>query len=470
GAAQRDLNNLASPSQDIRMSFDMLPKHSEEDWQVIAARLANVPHAMEGYIATLRQGIETGNAPAARQVEIVTATLDDYLDEHGYFHRLIHPATNLSPGLRADLERGAQRATRAYAEFAAFLTGELYGRATSRDAVGREFYELHSRRFLGASIDLDETYQWGVEELQRMRQEQLDVANQILPGATVAEAIAHLDADPARTLHGTQALQEWMQRTSDAAIEALGTTHFDIAPALTNLQCMIAPTTSGEIYYTPPTDDFSRPGQMWWSVPRGVETFTTWREKTTVYHEGVPGHHLQLGQAIYNRDLNLWRRSAGTSGHAEGWALYAERLMQELGFMDDPGDLLGLLDGQRMRAARVVLDIGVHLEKPTPPHALPEAHAGVWDYEFALAFMHNNVAMDRAFIEFEVNRYFGWPGQAPSYKIGQRIFDQLRAHAQSQPGFDFTTYHMQILNLGGLGLDTLQQALTRADQTNQRPR
>lgn len=463
-AAERDLNNLASPSQNIRMSFDMLPKESAQDWEIIADRLANVPAAMDGYVETLRAGIAAGNTPARRQAQIVAETLSDYLQGEGYFARLVSaaPVGDVSDSLRAALSNGAERAKAAYGYFAEFLTMELLPAATEEDAVGRDLYSLHSRRFLGAAVDLDETYEWGLAELERMRNEQEAVAEQILPGATVSEAIAHLDSDPARKLHGTDALREWMQQTSDQAIADLGREYFDIAEPLKNLHCMIAPTTSGEIYYTPPTDDFSRPGQMWWSVPEGVTEFSTWREKTTVYHEGVPGHHLQLAQAIYNRgELNLWRRAAGTSGHAEGWALYAERLMQELGYMDDPGDLLGLLDGQRMRAARVVLDIGVHLGKPKPLGFVGGDRSGTWDYAFALEFMRENVNMDDAFVRFEVNRYFGWPGQAPSYKIGQRIFEELRAEAQAKPDFDFKNYHMKILNMGGLGLDTLTAAMAR---------
>ena len=167
-----------------------------------------------------------------------------------------------------------------------------------------------------------QTYDWGREELARMVAEQTAIANEILPGASVEEAVAHLEADPARKLVGTDALQKWMQETSDRAIAELGATHFDIPEAIRTLECMIAPTQEGGIYYTGPTDDFSRPGRMWWSVPEGVTEFDTWRELTTVYHEGVPGHHLQIAQAVYNRtELNSWRRLlAGTSGHAEGWA------------------------------------------------------------------------------------------------------------------------------------------------------
>src|SRR4029079_14346147 len=180
-----------------------------------------------------------------------------------------------------------------------------------------------------------------------------------------------------------------MQELSDKAVADLAGVHFDIPDVMKTLECKIAPTDEGGIYYTGPTDDFSRPGQMWWSVPAGVTTFDTWRELTTVYHEGVPGHHLQIGQAVYNRaTLNTWRRQlAGTSGHAEGWALYAERLMEELGYLDDPADRLGMLDGQRMRAARVVLDLGVHLGKPNLEGT------GIWDHDYALAFMRRNVNM-----------------------------------------------------------------------------
>ena len=329
--------------------------------------------------------------------------------------------------------------------------------ATHEDAIGRERYSLLSQTFLGAKIDLDETYQWGIEELARVTAEQEAVANEILPGATVKEAIAHLDADPTNKLHSTEELQAWMQNLSDTAIEKLGATHFDIPEQLRTLECMIAPTNSGVIYYTGPTDDFSRPGRMWWSVPAGVTEFDTWRETTTVYHEGVPGHHLQIATQVYNRaELNDWRRLASwCSGHGEGWALYAERLMQELGFLDNPADRLGMLDGQRMRAARVVLDLGVHLGKPRLDGT------GKWDFEYALDFMSKNVNMSPEFINFEVHRYFGWPGQAPSYKIGQRIWEQIRDEAKARAGanWDIKKFHKDALNLGALGLDNLRRAI-----------
>jgi uncharacterized protein (DUF885 family) len=365
----------------------------------------------------------------------------------------------LPADLKAELASNATLASHGYQSFGEYLS-QMLPKATQADAIGRERYAILSEKFLGAKIDLDETYQWGIEELARVTAEQEAVANQILPGASVQEAIAHLDKDPKNKLHSTEELKAWMQKLSDQAISDLGKTHFDIAEPIRNLECMIAPTQSGVIYYTGPSDDFSRPGRMWWSVPEGVTEFDTWRETTTVYHEGVPGHHLQVAQATYIREtLNDWRRLASwTSGHGEGWALYAERLMDELGYLPTPADRLGMLDGQRMRAARVVLDLGVHLGKPRLDGT------GTWDFDYALEFMKANVNMSEEFVRFEVTRYFGWPGQAPSYKIGQRIWEQIRDDYKARKGSDFSMkqFHSTALNLGGLGLDTLKQVMAKA--------
>ncbi|MBX3099802.1 MAG: DUF885 domain-containing protein [Salinibacterium sp.] len=464
GLWMRDVNVIASPAQSIRDILDLMPTDTEQNWADIAGRLVNLPSAVDGYIASLRLGIAKGITPAKRQVREVMDQAKKHGAGDGFFHNFTGSATlaeraEMPASLQADLDRGATVAAAAYEKLAAFLGAELMPAAQDRDGVGREIYALQSRQFLGAKIDLDETYEWGIEELARMTAEQEAVAHEIKPGASVREAIEILDADPKRKLQGTKALQEWMQELSDRAVAELSVSQFDIPDPIKRLECKIAPTQEGGIYYTSPSDDFSRPGRMWWSVPEGVTEFNTWRETTTVYHEGVPGHHLQLGQAVYNRaKLNTYRRQlAGTSGHAEGWALYAERLMQELGYLDDAGDRLGMLDGQRMRAARVVLDIGVHLGKPKLDGT------GEWDWDYALDFMGKNVNMSPEFVRFEVNRYFGWPGQAPSYKVGQRIWEQIRdAYKQAEgDAFDIREFHRKALDIGGVGLDTLKAALLK---------
>jgi uncharacterized protein (DUF885 family) len=464
GLWKRDVNVIASPAQELRDIFDLMAHDTVEEWSTIAGRLGNLPGAMDGYIETLRLGIADHTVPARRQVDEVLVQARKHAAKDGFFFAFTEGAATgdgaeLPDSLRADLRKGAEASAAAYGKLADFFENELRPAAGETDGIGRELYALQSRRFLGAKIDFDETYEWGIEELARMVEEQTRIAGEIQPGASVEEAIAILEADESRKLHGTDALQKWMQKLSDTAVAELSKSHFDIPDPVKRLECMIAPTQEGGIYYTSPSDDFSRAGRMWWSVPEGVTEFDTWRETTTVYHEGVPGHHLQLGQAVYNRaKLNTWRRQlAGTSGHAEGWALYAERLMEQLGYLDDPGDRLGMLDGQRMRAARVVLDIGVHLGKPRLDGT------GVWEYDYAFDFMKSNVNMNEPFVKFEVNRYFGWPGQAPAYKVGQRIWEQLRDEVKAREGasFDIKEFHRKALDLGGVGLDTLKPALLK---------
>ncbi|BDZ47011.1 DUF885 domain-containing protein [Naasia aerilata] len=464
GFAFRDLNVIASPAQDIREVFDLMPTGTETAWEHVAQRLGNLPAALAGYTETLRRGVELGTVPAIRQVREVALQAKGHAAADGFFFTLVGGAAvdgvPVTDTLRRDLEAGATAAAVAYGEFADFLERELAPRAPEQDAVGREIYALASRDFLGATIDLDETYEWGQDELRRMVEEQEAIARDILPGATIPEVIAHLEQDPSRKLHGTDALQRWMQDLSDRAIEALGRTHFDIPAEVRTLECRIAPTQTGGVYYTGPSDDFARPGRMWWSVPAGVTEFDTWHETTTVYHEGVPGHHLQIGIATYNKaQLNSWRRIAGTSGHAEGWALYAERLMDSLGYLDEPADRFGMLDGQRLRAARVVVDIGVHLGKKHPD-------GGTWTGDQVFPFLRANSTWDDASLRFEGNRYLGWPGQAPAYKVGQRIWEQLRDEVQRREGADFSIkrFHRRALDVGGVGLDTLRAAILGAGQ------
>ena len=453
GFWQRDLNVIASPTQELRDIFDLMDTRTDDDWAHIARRMHNIPAAMAGYLDSLRIGIAAGNVPAIRQVREVAAQARKQTGAESFFAELAG-RTDVPASLTSDLRTGAGAAMEAYSALVEFLDHELAPRAPQADAVGREHYALASRGFVGAEIDLDETYEWGVEELARMVAEQEAIAEQIMPGGGVAGAIRHLDTDPSRTLHGTHALQAWMQETSDRAIAELGRTHFDIPEPMRRLECLIAPTQEGGIYYTAPSEDFERPGRMWWSVPEGVTEFETWRELTTVYHEGVPGHHLQLGLATYNSaQLNGWRRLNWNSGHGEGWALYAERLMADLGYLDDPADRLGMLDGQRMRAARVVLDIGVHLGKPKPDGS------GTWTGDDAFDFMAQHVSMNEPFIRFEVLRYLGWAGQAPSYKVGQRMWEQLRDDWVAAFGPDLKEFHRQALAVGSIGLGTLSRAL-----------
>ena len=458
----RALNVIETPWHWTRQVFDLMPLDTEEHWSNVAARLRNVPAAVAAYEQTIDAEIAAGRPPARRQVLAVAEQAKRIAD--GFFPDLVAPG---SAALLTELDAAAAAASASYQDFGRYLLDDVAPRATERDAVGRERYAVASRYFLGATVDLDETYEWGLQELNRIEQEQAEVAAKIDPGGTVDDAVTALEADPVRRIHGTDALQAWMQELSDRTIAAVTDVHFDIPGPLRRLECRIAPTKDGGIYYTGPSEDFSRPGRMWWSVPEGVDDFSTWKETTTVFHEGVPGHHLQVGQAVYRREvLNRWQRLlCWVSGHGEGWALYAERLMADLGFLDDPGNRLGMLDAQAMRAARVVVDIGVHLELPVPAELVTQdgLAAGQWTPQSAYTFLRKHTRLPEENLLFELDRYLGWPGQAPSYKIGERIWLAAREDVRRRKGaaFDLKEFHRAALDLGALGLDPLRDALGR---------
>jgi uncharacterized protein (DUF885 family) len=278
--------------------------------------------------------------------------------------------------------------------------------------------------------------------------------------------VAILDSDPARRIEGSQNFRAWMQDLADRAISDLDGEHFDVPEQARRIEAMIAPTSDGGIYYTDPSEDWSRPGRVWWSVPDGQESFATWKEVTTIYHEGVPGHHLQVSQVLAEREnLNRWQRLlCWVDGHGEGWAVYAERLMGELGYLADPGAHLGMLDRQLMPAAMTVLDIGLHLELEIPAGAGWSPGAGErWNAELAWEFLqaHSNFEQER--LRFELHRFLGWPGQAPSYMLGAQVWLQARAEARdrAKDAFSLKDFHSRALGLGPMGLDPLRQELAR---------
>ncbi|MEP9413795.1 DUF885 domain-containing protein [Gordonia sp. VNQ95] len=449
-------NVITSPLQAIRDVFDLMPTATEAARADVVARLAAIPDSLAGAIAGLDHRLATGPPFARRQVLLAA----EQADTAPAAITATTGAIDADPALATDLQRATQRAGAAFAAYADHLRTRIAPGASDADAVGRDRYLLHLPHYLGADVDPDEAYAWGLTQLAQITAEQREIAAALGHGGDVAAALAHLDADPRYQIHDKTAFVDWMQQTSDDAVAGLAGTHFDIPTRLTRLECRLAPSSTGIIYYTQPSADLTRPGRMWWAVPPAQTVFHTWQEKTTVYHEGVPGHHLQLGSAIVDDDLNAWRKLASfTSGHGEGWALYAERLMAELGWLDDLGDRMGMLDSQRLRAARIVVDIGVHCGLRAPEHL----GGGVWDADKAWTFLTSSVAMDRAVLRFELDRYLGWPGQAPSYALGQRVWQQTRQAAlAAHPEWTLKDFHTRALALGGVSLDVLVGEMTDA--------
>jgi uncharacterized protein (DUF885 family) len=459
GFARSELSVISGASHSLREVLDLMPTATDDDWAAIADRLAGIPAALHDYTATLREEAAAGRVVARRQYLEHAAQVRGWAAS--YFSGLVAAAPT---GLADRLQRLADGAATAYGAFGTALERDLAPRGRETDGVGREQYALASRRFLGAAVDLEETYAWGWEELKRIEDDMAATAQRIAPGGTVADAVAALDADPARDCGSREAFQEWMQARSDEILASFAGVHFDIAEPIRTLACRVAPINDGGAWYTPPSEDFSRPGTMWFSFTDDHRVFSTWRETTTVFHEGVPGHHLQCAQAVHRADLlNRWQRlMCWVSGHGEGWALYAERLMDELGYFADPGDRLGFLDMQGFRAARVIVDIGVHLGLTIPAdNPFGWRRGEVWDADRVYEFMRAHSRMDDGSLRYEVNRYLGWAGQAPSYKVGERIWLEARADAKARHGeaFDLKAFHTAALDLGSLGLDPLREAL-----------
>ncbi|MGD9932952.1 MAG: DUF885 domain-containing protein [Dehalococcoidia bacterium] len=470
GEPFRRLSIIRSNARTIRSSFDLMPRATVEEWRSIAARLSAVPDGIAGTERTLAEGVRRGVVAARRQVEANIQQAEAWAGmaqgQGSFFAELAgaFTATGIDePTLGADLERGAAAAAAAYAGFAGFLRERYYDSSSEGDAAGKDLYAIESEAMNGIDLDLDETYSWGWEELYRVEGEMRKTCAAILPGATVAETIAYLEADPGRAIEGEAAFQRWMQDLQDRTIAELDGTHFEIAEPLRRIEAMIAPPGGAlAMYYTGPSEDFTRPGRTWY--PTGGKTrFPLWGEVSIAYHEGVPGHHLQIGTTKHLADsLSRFQRlMGGTSGYVEGWALYAERLMGELGYLEVPDYYLGMLRAQALRSVRVILDIGIHLELPIPE---AEAFYGgeTWTAELADAFARERSCFPPEFMASEVTRYLGTPGQAISYKVGERVWMQARAAAREAAGnaFDLKQWHKRALDLGPMGLGQMERELS----------
>lgn len=460
----RTVSNLRSPAHAVRNVFTVMPTASKEDWTAVAERLRAVPDSLEGYRASLALGLERKLPAGPRPTAAFVAQLDEWTggpDGLGWFEDFVTAGPD---ELRAELDTAAGLATSAFRSLRDWMR-DVYAPAIegSPDTVGRERYARWVRFFNGTDLDLDEAYAYGWSEYHRLLEEMKTEADKILPGSGPWEALAHLDVHGTH-IEGVEEVREWLQKLMDEAIEALDGTHFELAERVRVVESRIAPPGSAAApYYTGPSEDFSRPGRTW--LPTMGETrFPVYDLVSTWYHEGVPGHHLQIAQWVHVADdLSRYQATVGgVSANAEGWALYAERLMDELGFLPDAERRLGYLDAQMMRACRVIVDIGMHLELEIPPES--PFHPGErWTPELAEEFFGRHSGRPADFVESELTRYLSMPAQAIGYKLGERawLLGRERARAAHGDAFDAKAWHMAALSQGPLGLDDLVDELSK---------
>jgi uncharacterized protein (DUF885 family) len=468
GEHLREMSNIFGPPQSMRGSFLLMPARTADDWAVIARRMGRFPVALAQYHESLAAGARGGLYAAPRQVETVAGQFADWQatgDGRGWFADFTKGAPADAPdSLRSDLAAASAAADAAVAALREQLLAEyLPAAAGTPDGVGQERYRIGARQWNGAELDLAEVYEWGWSQYREISADLRSEVERILPGANATEAMAHLDVH-GEVVNGVDAVRDRLQGLMDEAMASLAGTHFDLADPIRVVEARIAPPGSAAApYYTGPSQDFSRPGRTW--LPTlGRTSFPMWGLYSTWYHEGVPGHHLQIAQWRYlGPQLSLYQTSiGGVSACSEGWALYAERLMDELGFLTAPGARIGYLDAQLMRAIRVIVDIGMHLQLPVPPDWA--AGAGQrWTPELALEFFAAHSGRPRDFVASEIARYLSAPGQAISYKLGERAWLAGRAAARAAhgDGFDLKSWHMAALSLGALGLDDLADELAR---------
>jgi uncharacterized protein (DUF885 family) len=456
-AAGEPLRELRAPIgrvSSVRDGVDLLPHGGDQDggeqaWRDIASRLEAIPVMFASWRASLDEGLRRGMPAARRQALGAAAQAEQYAAVK------THDALIASYGdgpLASALTKAAHTAYAGYTALARYLREVYAPRATGVDGVGADRYAIGARISLGADLDAREAYDWGWAELARIESELAEEASRVRAGASVSEAEEILNGT--EFIEGEDAYQAWLQDRHDEAIERLNGVVFDIPAPLRRIDAVLARgSASGAAYYTSPSEDFTRPGRTWWPLG-GRQSFSSWSELTTVFHEGVPGHHLQEGAARLSPDLSRFAKNTFISGHGEGWALYAERLADELGWFSPPGSRLGMLSHSATRAARVVIDIGVHLDLPLPDGSR-------WSFGKACTVLRERGRAEEYRVVPEVTRYFGWPGQAPSYKLGERAWLAARAEASRKPGFDLKRWHTAALSLGPLGLDSLTAELAR---------
>jgi uncharacterized protein (DUF885 family) len=447
-------NVLTSPPADIRQVFEMMPTESAEDFDNIAKRLLAVEKAHLSWISTIDTLAKKGKTVAQRQIDGIAKQLEGYADG-GYAGM----ATTFDPdGKYPAIHEAAKSAAKSSAETARYLRGTYMALATPNDAVGAERYAVWARYYTGANLDLRATYEWGLKDLAEINARMWKVAAKIKPDAkTLREVADYLDNAPEYKIHGKEAIIKKLLDFTQAAVAQMDGTHFDIDDRMKFCDARIAPEGSASApYYMPPSEDLSRPGTTWLPL-MGKEEVSWWHLASTWYHEAVPGHHLQIATSVIERDrLSRFQRfGAWISGYGEGWALYAERFMDDLGAFDEPGIEMGFLSAQALRATRIVIDIGMHL-------GYTDENGRVWDAVSGREALMNKALLDDESATSETDRYLGWPGQAISYKVGEREWIAARENAKKRLGAEFSLkkFHAHALRIGPMGLDTFAEELS----------
>jgi uncharacterized protein (DUF885 family) len=315
---------------------------------------------------------------------------------------------------------------------------------------GEAIYRNAARRHTTTGRDLDELHRLGRELVAGLAEEYRALGSRALGTSDLGEILGRLRGDPSLRFHtGAEILQSARDALERANAALPG--WFGRIPAVPCRVDEMSPYEAKDAvlgYYQPPSDDGRRPGIHWLNT-HAPQTRTRYEYEALSFHESVPGHHLQFALAQELRDLPRFRRLGYVTAFSEGWALYTERLADEMGLYS--GDLarLGMLSFDSWRACRLVVDTGIH-------------HLG-WSRARAIDYLLANSALTPGNVENEVDRYIADPGQALAYMVGRIELERLRAHARQRLGgrFDVKAFHDAVLGTGGVPLSVLDQELDR---------
>lgn len=437
----------------------MMPMDGRADAAKVLARMAALPRRIDQEIALMRRGMALGWVPAAPVLERAIAQIDAQLPADPAAGPFFEPFRRLPPAM-AEAERAALQAqgreaierevVPAMRRLRDFVAGEYRAKAPADGSLmhypdGARVYEMLVRQRTTTDLGADAIHAIGLRELEKDRAEMERVMRSTGFSGDFAAFVKWLNTDPRFFVASADELlmrYRAIAKRFDAEMPRLFAELPRGTYGVRGMPEHMGPDAAE--FYEGGAVDGSRPG--WFNANLvGWRQQPVWGMQTLVAHEAVPGHHLQGARALELDELPEFRREGGGyTAYVEGWALYAETLMREIGAYDDPYSLFGHLQWQAFRAARLVVDTGIH--------------AKGWSRQQAIDFMVERTGVDRAFVEAEVDRYTSDPGQALGYMVGRLKIDELRARAQSRlgPKFDLRRFHNALIDHGELPLSTLE--------------
>jgi uncharacterized protein (DUF885 family) len=435
----------------------LIPFNTVTDYENYLSRLHQIPHAFDQVTANMRQGLRDGLIPPRYLLEKVLAEADDVASKTGENSPFATPVKKFPSSVpAADQKRlrdavlaaVADQIIPAYQRFAAFVRNDYAPHGRTDPGVwslpdGAARYRFSIRRMTTTDRTPEEIHALGLKQIDEIETEMLAVAHK-LGFKDLASLNDHIKNE--RRFYATSGQQvldlytnyaRGMEPELPKLFGHLPKSKLTVIPMEASRSKNAVPAD-----YTDGAADGSRPGHInvneWDPEHRLVLNI-----EAIAYHEGIPGHHLQLSLAQEMQNLPEFRRHGGYTAFVEGWALYAERLGKEVGHYQDPYSDYGRLENEMWRAIRLVIDSGVH-----------EKH---WSRDQMVEYFHRYTAMDEPNIQSEVDRYIAWPGQALAYKLGQLEILKLREEARQKLGnkFDIRAFHDEVLGNGALPLDVL---------------